>query len=124
MISRETIELLLQEGFKNCVSQGKQLPEIGCHEVLSESEIDGVRYYLVRHQPKVSQEVRLSPRELAIAQLVAQGLPNKCIGHQLGITHWTVATYLRRIFNKLGVSSRTTMIVRLLAENLLEDVSK
>jgi len=71
-------------------------------------------------ESKVSQ-ITLSPRERAIAQLVAQGLPNKCIGIQLDISPWTVATHLRRIFAKLNVTSRTAMISRLLQENLLQD---
>jgi DNA-binding CsgD family transcriptional regulator len=66
-------------------------------------------------------EITLSPRERAIAQLVAQGLPNKCIAKNLNISHWTVATYVKRIFLKLGVSSRTAMIAMLIQENLLWD---
>jgi len=66
-------------------------------------------------------EINLSPRERAIAQLVAQGLPNKCIAKNLNISHWTVATYVKRIFLKLGVSSRTAMIAMLIQENLLWD---
>jgi DNA-binding CsgD family transcriptional regulator len=66
-------------------------------------------------------EITLSPRERAIAQLVAQGLPNKCIAKNLNISHWTVATYVKRIFMKLGVSSRTAMIAMLIQENLLWD---
>ncbi|MCU0540726.1 MAG: LuxR C-terminal-related transcriptional regulator [Oscillatoriaceae cyanobacterium Prado104] len=66
-------------------------------------------------------EFSLSPREKAIAQLVAQGLPNKCIAKHLNISHWTVATYVRRIFIKLGVCSRTAMVAFLMKENLLWD---
>ena len=65
--------------------------------------------------------VSLSPRERAIAQLVAQGLPNKCIAKNLNISHWTVATYVRRIFIKLSVCSRAAMIALLIKENLLWD---
>lgn len=65
--------------------------------------------------------VSLSPRERAIAQLVAQGLPNKCIAKNLNISHWTVATYVRRIFIKLDVCSRAAMIALLIKENLLWD---
>ncbi|HEY9739623.1 MAG TPA: LuxR C-terminal-related transcriptional regulator [Coleofasciculaceae cyanobacterium] len=66
-------------------------------------------------------QIHLSPREKAIAQLVAQGLPNKCIGSQLDISPWTVATHLRRIFAKLDVTSRTAMTTRVLQENLLQE---
>lgn len=62
---------------------------------------------LVEHHPL------LSPRERAIAKLIAQGFPNKIIGDKLGISPWTVATYIRRIFAKIGVTSRSAMIAAL-----------
>lgn len=61
----------------------------------------------------------LSPRELAIARLVARGLPNKAIGNLLDISPWTVATHLRRIFGKVQVSSRAAMVASLTRQNLL-----
>lgn len=61
----------------------------------------------------------LSPRELAIARLVARGLPNKSIGHLLDISPWTVATHLRRIFGKLQVASRAAMVACLTRQHLL-----
>jgi two-component system, NarL family, nitrate/nitrite response regulator NarL len=73
------------------------------------------------HLPKFQDKMNLSPREQAIAKLVAQGLPNKCIGIRLQISPWTVVTHLRRIFVKLGVTSRTAMITHLLEKNLLHD---
>ena len=89
-------------------------------EVLYELEIDGIHYTLLRRQPHNSVEhVSLSPRELAIAQLVAKGLPNKCIGDILEISPWTVATHIRRVFMKLCVTSRAAMVARLVEENLL-----
>jgi DNA-binding CsgD family transcriptional regulator len=54
----------------------------------------------------------LTERELQIALLVALGQSNKLIAKHLHISEWTVATYLRRIFNKLGVESRAAMVYR------------
>jgi DNA-binding CsgD family transcriptional regulator len=48
----------------------------------------------------------LSPRELEIAALVADGMANKEIGLTLGISHWTVSAHLRRIFIKLEIGRR------------------
>lgn len=93
------------------------------NEVVFESDIDGEHYCLIRCRPQKNQSVSLSPREQAIAKLVAQGLPNKLIGIHLHISPWTVATHLRRMFTKLGVTSRTAMITRLLEENLLHESS-
>ena len=55
---------------------------------------------------------RLTGRELEIAVLVAQGHATKVIAYRLGISEWTVATYLRRVFAKLGVESRAAMVYR------------
>ena len=85
-------------------------------EVLFEIDVDDVHYVLARSQPQATiEQVNLSPRELAIAQLIAKGLPNKCIGEILEISQWTVATHLRRIFVKLDVTSRAAMVARVLA---------
>jgi DNA-binding CsgD family transcriptional regulator len=87
-------------------------------EVVFEAEIDGAHYYVVRNRPlPPATAVSLSPRELAIARLIAKGLPNKSISDLLDISPYTVATHLRRIFVKLGVSSRAAMVARLLEED-------
>ena len=44
--------------------------------------------------------------------MVAGGHPNKAIASVLNISSWTVCTYLRRIFAKLGVNSRAAMVAR------------
>jgi two-component system, NarL family, nitrate/nitrite response regulator NarL len=85
--------------------------------VLCSTEVEGVQYYLVRSQPH-DEGGPLSPRELAIARLIAQGMPNKCIGEILEISPWTVATHLRRMFAKLGVNSRAALIARLSANGV------
>lgn len=119
MISQEEIiEYLVKQANTSAPSKLLHQTEETVDEILFESNIDGTCYYIVRSRPKCHRTI-LSPRENEIAKLVARGLDNKSIGRKLGITHWTVATYLRRIFSKLGVSSRTAMTARLLEENLL-----
>jgi DNA-binding CsgD family transcriptional regulator len=59
----------------------------------------------------------LSPRELEIVRMVAQGHQNKIIAGILNISTWTVCAHVRRIFAKLGVSSRAAMVARLLEDN-------
>lgn len=48
----------------------------------------------------------LSPQELQIAELAADGLSNREIGQRLYISHRTVGSHLYRIFPKLGITSR------------------
>jgi DNA-binding CsgD family transcriptional regulator len=52
---------------------------------------------------------RLTPHELQIAQLAADGLTNREIGQRLYLSHRTVSTHLYRIFPKLGVVSRSEL---------------
>ena len=54
----------------------------------------------------------LTPRELAVLRLVAEGLPNKTIAVKLGISEHTVKFHVNAILGKLGVASRTEAVVR------------
>lgn len=56
---------------------------------------------------------RLTPREMQIAKLVAQGLTNAEIGAALWITENTVKQALKRMFRRLEVSSRAEMVAHL-----------
>jgi DNA-binding CsgD family transcriptional regulator len=58
------------------------------------------------------QWTSLSPQELQIAQLAAEGLSNRDIGQRLYLSHRTVGSHLYRIFPKLGISSRVPAPVR------------
>jgi DNA-binding CsgD family transcriptional regulator len=49
----------------------------------------------------------LTPQELHVAQLAAEGLSNKEIGGRLYLSHRTVGYHLHRIFWKTGVTSRS-----------------
>jgi DNA-binding CsgD family transcriptional regulator len=52
---------------------------------------------------------QLTPQELQIAQLAAEGLSNREIGERLYLSHRTVGSHLYRLFPKLGVTSRTQL---------------
>ncbi len=54
----------------------------------------------------------LTERELEVLNQVARGLTNKAIGIGLGISDRTVQGHLRKIFEKLEVTSRTEAVVR------------
>ena len=48
----------------------------------------------------------LTKREEGVVHLVAEGLTNRDISHQLNLSEHTVRNYLFRIFNKVGTSNR------------------
>jgi len=52
----------------------------------------------------------LSPRELEVLRLLAEGKPNKLIGAALSITEVTVKSHVQALFRKLNVLSRTEAI--------------
>ena len=52
----------------------------------------------------------LSARERQVVQYLAAGMTNREIAESLGLSRHTVKNYLFRIFDKLGVSSRTELL--------------
>jgi DNA-binding CsgD family transcriptional regulator len=52
---------------------------------------------------------QLTPQELQIAQLAAEGLTNREIGEKLYLSHRTISTHLHRIFPKLGIATRAAL---------------
>lgn len=120
----EEIRLLVQQLVGRIVKQdGVPFPLE--EKVILDLEVDGVRCVLVRRpQDPDRADVALSPREREIARMVAKGYPNKVIARVLEISSWTVSTHLRRIFAKLGVSSRAAMVAHLLEEGGLGESQK
>ncbi|MDZ7949645.1 LuxR C-terminal-related transcriptional regulator [Nostoc sp. DedQUE09] len=64
-------------------------------------------------QQPLLQTDRLTPREMQIASLVAQGQTNAEISAELWITENSVKQALKRMFRKLEVSSRAHMVAKL-----------
>ena len=53
----------------------------------------------------------LTPREIEMVQLVAQGLRNKVIADRLSISEGTVKIHLHNIYEKLGVDGRLELVL-------------
>jgi len=53
----------------------------------------------------------LTPREEQVVALVADGLSNREIAQELGLSEHTIKKYLFRIFDKLGVSTRVELVL-------------
>jgi DNA-binding CsgD family transcriptional regulator len=62
------------------------------------------------------ERARLTPQELAVARLVAQGLTNREVASQLVVSVKTVEYHLGHCYAKVGVSSRTHLALRLARE--------
>jgi DNA-binding NarL/FixJ family response regulator len=67
-----------------------------------------------RVQPK------LSPKEMAIITCITQGKRNKEIAYQLGTTEQVIKNYLRKIYDKLGVSDRLELALYSLHNKIIQ----
>ncbi|MEY2407914.1 MAG: hypothetical protein QOF48_584 [Verrucomicrobiota bacterium] len=63
---------------------------------------------------QASEEANLSPREKEVLDALAQGFLYKEIAEKLGISYETVHTYIRRIYEKLQVRTRTEAVAKFL----------
>ncbi|MFJ3380290.1 response regulator [Curtobacterium sp. NPDC090217] len=61
----------------------------------------------------------LTPRELDVLRLVAQGQSNPAIGRALFLSETTVKSHLGHVFEKLGVSDRTRAVTRAMELRIL-----
>ena len=67
-----------------------------------------------RTQPK------LSPKEISIITCITRGMRNKEIAFQVGTTEQVIKNYLRKIYDKLGVSDRLELALYCLHHQLLK----
>jgi DNA-binding NarL/FixJ family response regulator len=61
-------------------------------------------------------ENRMTKREGDVVRLAVEGLSNREIARELGLTEHTVKNYLFRIFDKLGVSNRVELVLSCLRQ--------
>jgi len=54
----------------------------------------------------------MTPREVEVLRLLAEGLPNKTIADRLGVTEHTVKFHVNAIMGKLAAQSRTDAVIR------------
>lgn len=78
-------------------------------------QLEGHRYAIVAERavpapPVADARAVLTNRELQIVQLICSGLLTKQVGDRLRISEFTVRSYLKTIYCKLGVRSRGAMV--------------
>jgi DNA-binding NarL/FixJ family response regulator len=64
-------------------------------------------------------EEPLTPREIQVLELLAEGLPNKAIAARLGISDQTVKFHVAAISGKLGAANRTDAVRRAVRRGLI-----
>jgi two-component system nitrate/nitrite response regulator NarL len=66
----------------------------------------------------------LAKREVEVVRLVAEGLTNRDIARELGLSEHTIKNYLFRIFDKLGVSSRVELALYVVSSTNRPEVAE
>jgi DNA-binding NarL/FixJ family response regulator len=79
------------------------------------------RFATVRRQVPPPAVAELTPRELEVFRLIAQGLSNAEIGEELFISDTTVKTHVTRLFQKLDLRDRAQAIVLAYQTGLFDD---
>jgi DNA-binding NarL/FixJ family response regulator len=126
----ETVELL-RLGVRGIVTRSIA-PDllIKCIHKVYEGETwldhQGVNWVIEAYRAQAAQlisprnRVKLNPKEIQIIAGVTQGLRNKDIAQEVGTTEQVVKNYLRKIYDKLGVSDRLELALYCMHHRLLE----
>ena len=86
----------------------------------------GVNWVIEAYRAQAAQlmaprnQPRLSEKELQIISGVTQGMKNKDIAQEIGTTEQVVKNYLRKVYDKLGVSDRLELALYCMHHRLLE----
>jgi DNA-binding NarL/FixJ family response regulator len=68
--------------------------------------------HVMRRQAATQSAARLlTPREIEIVRMIAQGLRNRAIAERLAISEGTVKIHLHNVYEKLGVDGRLTLML-------------
>lgn len=91
----------------NCVFRGEiWINNHQMHHVLSAlSEVPTLRVV------NAHGKSLLTPREEQVVALVVDGLSNREVADELGLSEHTIKKYLLRIFDKVGISSRVELVL-------------
>ncbi|GAA3767831.1 response regulator transcription factor [Terriglobus aquaticus] len=65
-------------------------------------------------------QLKFSPKELAVISCITRGMRNKEIAYQVGTTEQVIKNYLRKIYDKLGVSDRLELALYCMHHQLLK----
>lgn len=77
------------------------------------NQIPGASFYTIRSyriRPGALPAGPLSPRLEQVLGLIGQGMSNKCIGRELGISHFTVRNHVARLLRLYDARNRDELV--------------
>jgi len=113
----------LRSGVRAVLSRHSSASQIGAaieaaaagFVVLQPGDLDGL---LINPQPASLAEP-LTPREVEVLGMLAEGQSNKSIAHRLGISEHTVKFHVTSIMGKLNAGSRTEAVTQGIRQGLI-----
>jgi len=130
-LDADTTVEYLRRGVKGLVNRAIT-PDllIRCVRRIAEGEIwlenRGVNWMIEAYKSQASMltsprpKNRLTDKELLIVSCVTQGMRNKEIAQEVGTTEQVIKNYLRKVYDKLGVSDRLELALFCIHHRLLE----
>ncbi|MGH9787037.1 MAG: LuxR C-terminal-related transcriptional regulator, partial [Terriglobia bacterium] len=128
-VERESVVAAFRGGAKGVYARSDSLPGLWkCIRAVHEGQIwatSGQLQFLleelVRTRParvwnRQGKEL-LTPREGQVVRLVAEGLTNREISREIGVSEHTVKNCVFRVYNKLGVSTRVELALYALGQD-------
>ena len=115
-----TIRRALELGASGFISKSASIDEIrGAVETVLAGGIasPGNVELGVERDPEISNLIRrllsLTPQQTRVLGMIAEGLLNKQIAYELGVSEATIKAHVSAILQKLGVDSRTQAVIML-----------
>jgi DNA-binding NarL/FixJ family response regulator len=93
--------------------------DIDADAIIIAIDEDGGDEQARREEPPRLIEEPLTPREIEVLELLAEGLANKAIAARLGISDQTVKFHVAAISGKLGAANRTDAVRRAVRRGLI-----
>lgn len=116
----ETIRRALELGASGFISKSASMDDIrGAIEAVLSGEIiaPGDIDLGVERDPEISDLIKrlqsLTPQQTRVLGMLAEGLLNKQIAYELGVSEATIKAHVSAILQKLGVDSRTQAVILL-----------
>jgi DNA-binding NarL/FixJ family response regulator len=104
---------------RNCKNRGESATHLASkphngsdHSTISDTE----DIFSERHWARIAESLRFSGRETQIVMGIFDDDTEHGIAQRFGMSQHTVHTHLQRLYRKLGVSSRTQLILRVVGE--------
>ncbi len=95
-------------------SIGQAISSVSRGDLCFPASVDLSRPGIGREESGVAEALSgLTPQQFRVATMISQGLLNKQIAYELGVTEATVKAHVTEIFRKLGVHSRTQAALKL-----------